>query len=143
MTWPTTCCCNARTHRGWYSVDQRSHDYLGTLGLLHQGRRVQQAPVDHELLQPLLLRCGVGMDVPLRGRHRGRRNTTRIQTHHPATHSGLQDGIPHRTKTHHAGQGISSVGYGRISSEWQYKEDGRISYTATVPPTLQPHSICP
>lgn len=24
-------------------------------------------------------------------------------------------------------------GYGRISSEWQYKEDGRISYTATVP----------
>ena len=88
---------------------------MGTLGLLYQRRRFQQASVDHELIQPLFLRCRIGMDVRANGRYRTGRATT-----------DGQERITHVQASHRSG-------YGLIRSEWQYKTDGRISYTATVP----------
>ena len=116
-----------------HSVDQRSHDYLRNVGTPTPREAGSTTPVDHELLQPLLLTvwcrngCSVTWAASRQTKHNPDSNTSSCNP------PDFQDGIPHRTKTHHAGQGISSVGYGRISSEWQYKEDGRISYTATVP----------
>ena len=107
---------------------------MGTLGLLYQRRRFQQASVDHELIQPLFptvpYRHGCSGEWAVSNRTSDNRdsNTSFLQPT-PDFRTEFPDGqerITHVQASHRSG-------YGLIRSEWQYKTDGRISYTATVP----------